>query len=295
MDVFLLKDLGLLLFTIGIGGAVWGLLPRGRGKIATREVVSDRVDALLGESAGLAAMLRPGYAFLEPLAARLTPPGYKARLARYLTTAGIDRILAPEAFVAFQAAMLVIFCLLGLALQAKASTVLLFGAMGLLYPYWWLYDKKNLRQKNITRSMPDVVDMLALSTAAGLDFQAGIKRIRDLASGRDPFVAELALVHHNVTLGMSMEDALTLMAARVDTPEMHSFSSILVQAQKMGSSIADVLKDQAARMRQDRFLAAERAGAVAAQKLLLPMVLFLFPIIFGVVFGPFILKFLYNR
>lgn len=295
MDVFLLKDIGLLLFTVGIGGAVWGLLPRGSGKIAKREGAADRVDALLGESAGLAALLRPGYAFLEPLAARLTPPAYKARLARYLTTAGIDRILAPEAFVSFQAAMLVIFCLLGLALQAKASTVLLFGAMGLLYPYWWLYDKKNLRQRNITRSMPDVVDMLALSTAAGLDFQAGIKRIRDLASGRDPFVAELALVHHNVTLGMSMEDALTLMAARVDTPEMHSFASILVQAQKMGSSIADILKDQAARMRQDRFLAAERAGAVAAQKLLLPMVLFLFPIIFGVVFGPFVLKFLYNR
>ncbi|HML60515.1 MAG TPA: type II secretion system F family protein [Solidesulfovibrio sp.] len=295
MDVFLLKDMGLLLFFTGIGSAVWWLLPREAGRTAVGAPRTGRVDALLGESAGLAALLRPGYAFLEPLAARLTPAGYQARLTRYLTTAGIDRILAPEAFVAFQAAMLVIFCLLGLALQARVSTVALFGVMGVLYPYWWLYDKKAQRQKAITRSMPDIVDMLALSTAAGLDFQAGIKRIRDLSPGRDPFVAELALVHHNVTLGMSMEEALTLMAARVDTPEMHSFASILVQAQKMGSSIADILKDQAARMRQDRFLAAERAGAVAAQKLLLPMVLFLFPIIFGVVFGPFVLKFLYNR
>ncbi|OLN30390.1 Type II/IV secretion system protein TadC, associated with Flp pilus assembly [Desulfovibrio sp. DV] len=290
-----LRDLGLFLFPVGMGSLVWWLLPRAGHQGQLPEPLPDRIDALLGESAGLAAMLRPGYAFLEPLAARLTPAKYLERLTRHLTTAGIDRILAPQAFVSFQAAMLGIFCLLGLALKANASTVMLFGVLGLLYPYWWLYDKKTTRQKTITRSMPDVVDMLALSTAAGLDFQAGIKRIRDLASGRDPFVAELALVHHNVTLGMSMEDALTLMAARVDTPEMYSFSSILVQAQKMGSTIADILKDQAARMRQDRFLAAERAGAVAAQKLLLPMVLFLFPIIFGVVFGPFVMKFLYNR
>lgn len=295
MDVLLLRDLGLLLFPVGIGSLVWFLVPRGTRPSDGQRPRADRVDALLGESAGLAGLLRPGYAFLEPLAARAAPAGYRARLARYLTTAGIDRILPAEAFVAFQAAMLVIFCLLGLVLRANASTILLFGAMGVLYPYWWLYDKKNLRQKAITQSMPDIVDMLALSTAAGLDFQAGIKRIRDLSPGRDAFVGELALVHHNVTLGMSMEDALTLMAERVDTPEMYSFTSILVQAQKMGSSIADILKDQAARMRQDRFLAAERAGAVAAQKLLLPMVLFLFPIIFGVVFGPFVLKFLYNR
>lgn len=295
MDVILLKDLGLLLFFLGMAGATWWLLPRVAPGEASPSRKIGQVEELLGESAGLAALLRPGYAVLEPLARRLTPAGYRARLARYLTTAGIDRILPPEAFVAFQAAMLVIFCLLGLLLKGNATTTLLFGLLGLVYPYWWLYDKKTLRQKTITQSMPDTVDMLALSTAAGLDFQAGIKRIRDLASVRDPFVAELALVHHNVTLGMSMEEALTLMAERVDTPEMHSFSSILVQAQKMGSSIADILKDQAARMRQDRFLAAERAGAVAAQKLLLPMVLFLFPIIFGVVFGPFVLKFLYNR
>jgi len=288
----LLRDLGMWLFAAATGFAVFLLLPRAT---AVRSAPASPVEELLGESAGLAALLRPGYRFLEPLAARLTPEGYLSRVRRFLTTAGIDRILPAEAFVAFQAAMLVIFCLLGFLLQTTTATILLFGVLGLVYPYWWLYDKKTLRQKRITQSMPDTVDMLALSTAAGLDFQAGIKRIREVNPDPDPFVAELALVHHNVTLGMSMEDALTLLADRVDTQEMHAFSSILVQAQKMGSSISDILKAQAARMRQDRFLSAERAGAVAAQKLLFPMVVFLFPIIFGVVFGPYVLKFLYNR
>jgi len=292
MGDFILRDLGMWLFAAGLGYAAFLLLPR-RIDAPVREV--SQVEELLGESAGLAALLRPGYRFLEPLAGKFAPRSYQARLRGYLVTAGIDRCLPVEAFVAFQAAMLVIFCLLGLLLKPSAGAVLLAGLLGLAYPYWWLYDKKNLRQKRITESMPDTVDMLALSTAAGLDFQAGIKRIREITRDPDPFVAELALAHHNVTLGMSMEAALALMAERVDTQEMHAFSSILIQAQKMGSSISDILKAQAARMRQDRFLAAERAGAVAAQKLLFPMMAFLFPIIFGVVFGPYVLKFIYDR
>jgi tight adherence protein C len=292
MADFFLRDTGMWLFAAAVGCAIFFFLPRRRESPAKP---SAAVEELLGESAGLAALLRPGYRFLEPLAARIVPDGYLSRIRRFLTTAGIDRILPAEAFVSFQAAMLVIFCLLGMVLKASPAAILLAGVLGLAYPYWWLYDKKALRQKRITQSMPDTVDMLALSTAAGLDFQAGIKRIREINPDPDPFVAELALVHHNVTLGMSMEGALTLLASRVDTQEMHAFSSILVQAQKMGSSISDILKAQAARMRQDRFLAAERAGAVAAQKLLFPMVVFLFPIIFGVVFGPYVLKFLYNQ
>lgn len=290
----LLKGLGLLLVFLGVGGAVYWSLPRPSTARVAPDAAGSDTD-LIGESAGLAARLRPVSRFLDPLSRLLAPRSYLDRLARFLTSAGIERKLPPEQFVSFQGTMLVLFCGLGFLLKGNLSTALLFAVLGLIYPYWWLVDKKTLRQKAITRSMPDIVDMLALSTAAGLDFQAGIKRIRDLATDRDPFVAELALVHHNVTLGMSMEEALMLMAARVDAPEMHAFASILVQAQKMGSSIADILKSQASRMRQDRFLSAERAGAVASQKLLFPMMLFLFPIIFGVVFGPYLLKFIYNR
>ena len=107
--------------------------------------------------------------------------------------------------------------------------------------------------------------LLALSTAAGLDFLAGMKRICELTATRDPFVAELIIAYQNIKLGMSTEEALKTMAQRVDTPEMHAFVSILIQAQKMGSSISEVLKTQAMRMRQDRFMRAERAGAVATQ------------------------------
>jgi len=156
----------------------------------------------------------------------------------------------------------------------------------------------------VALSMPNVVDMLSLSVEAGLDFLAAVKRISELggqaspdsgSKGQDPFVEELQSMYHNIKLGMSTDEALQNMAERVDIQEMYSFVSILVQAQKMGSSIADVLRSQALRMRQQRFMKAERMGATASQKLLIPMMLCIFPILFIIIFSPYLLKFIYDR
>lgn len=294
MDIWWLKALGLTMFFCGVFAAVYHLLP-------SPSVVKEKPDPrqgqedLTGESAGLALLARPFYAPLVAPLKLVVPADYLGTVRGYLTTAGIERKLSPDDFAAFQALMFGFFCVLGWLFKPQLSTVLFFGVLGVFYPYWWLLDKKQSRQKAITSSMPDSVDMLALSTASGLDFLAGIKRICDLTTSHDPFIAELHITYQNIKLGMSTEDALKTMAARVDTPEMYAFASILIQAQKMGSSIADVLKAQSMRMRQDRFMRAEKAGAVATQKLLLPLILFLFPIIFGVVFGPYALKYIYSR
>ncbi len=294
MDIWWIKAAGFPLFFAGVFASVYYMLPRPSVAKDTTGTVDEPED-FTGESAGLAGLLKPFYAPLVRLAGAVLPPGYARTLKGSLTTAGIERKLSPEEFLAFQGSMLVIFCLLGWLFKPQFSMVLGFGVLGVFYPYWWLMDKKKARQKAITTAMPDSVDMLALSTASGLDFLAGMKRICDLTAKRDPFVSELFVAYQNIKLGMSTEDALKTMALRVNTPEMHAFVSILIQAQKMGSSIADVLKLQAIRMRQDRFMRAERAGAVATQKLLLPLVLCLFPIIFGVIFGPYVLKYIYSR
>jgi len=294
MDIWWLKALGLTMLFGGVFACVYLLLPRPsvvREKAQPKDVPED----LTGESAGLAGLTRPFYAPLVAPLRPLVPGNYLEALKVSLTTAGIERKVAPDEFAAFQVVMFCFFCLLGWLFKPQVSMVLAFGVLGLFYPYWWLLDKKQARQKAITASMPDSVDMLALSTASGLDFLAGIKRICDLTASGDPFIAELHITYQNIKLGMSTEEALKTMAGRVDTPEMHAFASILIQAQKMGSSIAEVLKAQAMRMRQDRFMRAEKAGAVATQKLLLPLILFLFPIIFGVVFGPYVLKYIYSR
>jgi tight adherence protein C len=294
MDIWWIKALGFLLFFAGVFAGVYFMLPRpSLAKDQARE--AHEPEDLSGESPGLAGLFKPFYRLLVAPAAAVLPLGYARTLKSSLTTAGIERKISPEEFAAFQGFMLCFFCLLGWLFKPQFSMVLCFGLLGVFYPYWWLLDKKHTRQKAITTAMPDSVDMLALSTASGLDFLAGMRRICELTAAHDPFVAELLIAYQNIKLGMSTEDALKTMALRVDTPEMHAFVSILIQAQKMGSSISEVLKAQAVRMRQDRFMRAEKAGAVATQKLLLPLVLLLFPIIFGVIFGPYVLKYIYSR
>lgn len=294
MDMGWIKTFGFLLFFGSVFACVY-LFLQGRGARVKPRAAEAEPEDILGESAGLAVLLRPVYTPLTRFSAMLLPSGYERRIKHALTASGIDRKVSPEQFGAFQMLMVFIFCVLGWLLKPQASMAIGFAVLGLFYPYWWLVDKMRARQKAITIAMPDSVDMLALSTAAGLDFLAGMKRICEMASERDPFVGELLYAYQNIKLGMSTEDALKTMAERVDTPEMHAFVSILIQAQKMGSSISEVLKAQSVRMRQDRFMRAERAGAVATQKLLFPLVLFLFPIIFGVIFGPYVLKYIYSR
>ena len=77
-------------------------------------------------------------------------------------------------------------------------------------------------------------------------------------------------------------------------PELRSFAALLIQADQLGASIGPVLRAQADLVRTQRFQAAEKAGAQAATKILFPLILFIMPAVFIVIFGPIILNFLFG-
>jgi len=138
-----------------------------------------------------------------------------------------------------------------------------------------------------------VVDILSLSVEAGLAFNVAVQKVCEIyRKDTDPFVVELYLMDQNIKFGRSRNEALKIMAERVDLMELDSFTSTLIQAEKMGSSISTVLRYQAERMRSERFMKAERLGAQASQKLLVPMMVFIFPVIFIVIFGPYLIQLL---
>ncbi len=292
MDV-VLKAGGLLLLFASVFAFIYALLP-GEKEQKARKQFEEKVEP--GEATGFINMFRPFFSFFRPLAVRLAWPGYQRRIQKMLVNAGLDRELNVSDFVSFQFLLLVLFFLMGLVLWKTLGSAFSMSLVGLVYPYFWLWDKKRSRQRDIALAMPDVVDMLSLSVEAGLDMLAGIKRICDVSTdSKDPFIQELGYMYHNIKLGMSTEEALNVMADRVDVQEVYSFTSILIQAQKMGSSISEVLKSQAVRMRQQRFMKAERAGAVASQKLLVPMMLCILPVLFIVIFAPYVLKYIYGQ
>ncbi len=248
-------------------------------------------DFVIPEESRFVLLFKPFYRFFLPLIDRLPIDHYRQRLKKYAVAAGLENDVSGSDIIGFQLTTMLIFGILGLMLFDNGLYIALAAIFGLAYPYLWLADKKKQRQEKIKLSMPDVVDMLSLSVEAGLAFNAAVQKVCEVyRHDKDPFVVELYLMDQNIKLGRSRDEALKIMAERVEVPELDSFASILIQANKMGSSIADVLKSQADRMRSERFMNAEKIGAQASQKLLIPMMLLIFPIIFIVIFGPYVIK-----
>ncbi|MEZ4819731.1 MAG: type II secretion system F family protein [Bdellovibrionota bacterium] len=103
---------------------------------------------------------------------------------------------------------------------------------------------------------------------------------------------ELDIVLKEIRLGTTRSDALRNLGERLDIEEIASFTSLLIQADQLGSSIGMVLRAQSDQLQTRRFQNAETAGAKASQLILLPLVFCIFPAVFIVILGPLVIKFL---
>ncbi len=289
MDTGLIKLTGFILFFSGACLWVYQMLSRTGAAIGLK----DEDDFILSEESRFVMMFKPFYQILIPMIERVPLSNYKTRIKKYIVTSGMERQISPDDMIGFQITMMLLFLSMGLVLFDSYPLLLLSALLGVGYPYLWLYEKKKQRQEEIRLSMPDVVDILSLSVDAGLAFNIAVQRVCEIyRNDNDPFVVELYLMDKNIKFGRSRNESLKIMAERVDLMELDSFTSTLIQAENMGASISSVLRFQAGRMRSERFMKAEKLGAQASQKLLLPMMIFIFPVIFIVIFGPYLIQFI---
>ncbi len=168
--------------------------------------------------------------------------------------------------------------------------VLMLIPIGAYLPILQAKQERSRRELSVRRDLPFFADLLALSTKAGLDFISAIQRIVDKAEG-SVLGEELGNVLKDIRLGASRADALKSMMSRLDLPEITSFIAVLVDADRNGASLSQVLKDQSNQIRLERLVRAEKAGARASQAILLPILIFILPAVFIVVFGPVIIQF----
>ncbi len=139
-----------------------------------------------------------------------------------------------------------------------------------------------------------MMDLMTLSVEAGLDFIAAISRVVSFAKP-GPLKDEFNQMLKELQIGTIRSDALRNLADRVQISELSSFATILIQADQMGSSIGPVLRAQSDLLRSNRFQKAEREGAKATQKLLIPLVFCILPAVFIVIMGPVICDIYYNQ
>jgi tight adherence protein C len=232
-------------------------------------------------------------------AVRIKNADYRKNVEKKLLTAGLSQELNVDEFIGLQILWGVMF---------PVALVILKFTLGLGFPYWFcicigmfgayfphMYCRMETNQRylSVVADLPFFIDLMALSTEAGLDFITSIQRIVEKAD-TSVLAQEFSIVLKDIKLGSARADALKSFAKRLDIPEITSFAAVVNDADYTGASIAQVLKDQSSQMRLERFVRAEKAGAKASQLMLVPMIIFVMPAVFIVVFAPVILQFFYG-
>lgn len=232
-------------------------------------------------------------------ALRIKNESYRKNVEKKILTSGLSQEINVDEFIGLQilwGIMLPIgLVILNFALQVGYPywVCIGLGFFGLYFPHIYCEGNKKQRYTSVVADLPFFIDLLALSTEAGLDFINSIQRIVDKAD--DSVLAdEFGIVLKDIKLGSSRSDALRGLSDRIDIPEITSFCSMIIDADYTGASIAQVLKDQSNQMRLERFVRAEKAGAKASQAMLIPMMVFILPAVFIMVFAPVIIQLFYG-
>ena len=147
------------------------------------------------------------------------------------------------------------------------------------------------RARSVTRSLPGVIDLVAMCMSAGLDFPGALRRITgSTSSSSEPIIEELRRVLQELDLGRTRLEAMRGLVERVPTDEVRELVNSVVQAEKKGSPLSRVLTIQAQTLRIRRSVAAEETAAEAALMLVGPMTLIFLSVVV-LLLGPVILRF----
>lgn len=253
-----------------------------------------RKDALADANAQLDELFRPWAAgrVTEGQANELTQLLHAA--GRYTMTPLQLRVwqLKSAALMPLGATVLT-FALFGFSPAATAIMALAGVVGGYWYPILALQNEANARRNAILKQLPTTLDLLTVCVEAGLSLQAGLQKVVE-KTRPNPLREEIDQVLREIQLGRPRGDALKELARRVGLKEVNSVVLSMVQAEAMGTGIAKSLRIQSEIARDNRMQRAQEQAMQAPVKLSFPLVFFIFPVVFIVIFGPVALELFTN-
>lgn len=267
---------------------MWALVTTDR-----KAVVAIQTNLTTGFDQGsVTAIQRPP--MLLDMSKRLTPSGYEAKLDRWLSLAGRPASLPLERLIIAKPALALTGAFLGLLMYANAPTAqvialgLFLSALLYFLPDLLVYNKGIKRQHDIAQELPNTLDQLLISVEAGLGFEAAMARAGGYGGGA--LAQELTRTLQDIQVGRPRQEAYQAMADRSSVPDLRSFVRAVIQADKYGIGIAKVLRTQAQQARVKRRQRAEEKAMKLPVKVLFPLLLFIFPVLFIVLLGPAAIK-----
>jgi tight adherence protein C len=233
-------------------------------------------------------LIVPFFAGMKRIALRLSPSGTGDRLTRLLDLAGNPASMTLERLLGFKGAGLLLGGFLGLFYGGLSLKGLPYGSLGaaagFMLPDLLVMNIGTKRQDVLRRGLADALDMLTVCVEAGQGFDGAILHVARSVQG--PVAGEFARVLAEIQIGKSRSAAFSSLAARTKVPEIRTFVTALVQADRLGLPIGNVLREQSLQMRLIRRQRAEEKAQKVPVKILFPMLLCIFPALFIVIIGP---------
>ncbi len=293
-----------VLFVAVFGGAVLAM------RLLTVNPIKDRLEAMQEHS----QVERSGGRWLDALVnlasplAKLSVPteGWESSPVRIrFINAGWRTPSTPGLFYAGKtglAVLLPLILFLYLSSRAESPTgsvevlwLVLAGGCGYYLPNLVLNHVVKTRQRDIFESFPDALDLMTVCVEAGLAMDSALARVANEIGLKSAVLAEeMQLVTLELRAGSAKEKALRNLALRTGVEDVDALVTMLIQADRFGTSIADSLRVQSEQLRTKRRQRAEEHAAKISLKLLFPLIFFIFPSLLVVLLGPAILNLMRN-
>ncbi|MFO0907652.1 MAG: type II secretion system F family protein [Isosphaeraceae bacterium] len=171
--------------------------------------------------------------------------------------------------------------------QTALTYTLLAGGLGFYLPGVIVGSIKKRRMESMFLGLPDAIDLMVVCVEAGLGLDTAMRRVTsELTTSCPALCEEFMISNFQVQMGRARKDVLRDLGVRTGLDDLRALAAVIIQAEKFGSSIGQALRVQSDSMRTKRRQLAEERAAKTAVKIMIPLVLFIFPGVFVVLVGP---------
>lgn len=230
-------------------------------------------------------------------AQKFTPASMMNEMTHKLELAGMTSKIKPVQFLGIRIGATVLGGVLGVLLALTGKTlpgIQRFGlavagfGLGFYFPMMWLNQKIKKRQEEVTKALPDALDLLTICVEAGLGFDAAMSKVAE--KWDNELSRAFAKTVQEMQLGKIRREALRNLANSLEVPDVTSFAAAIIQADQLGVSMAKVMRIQSEQMREKRRQRAEEKARQAPVKIMIPTIFLIFPSLLIVLLGPAIIQ-----
>lgn len=243
-------------------------------------------------------LLRPLLGLLSTLASKLLPAEIVQAIEKKVLQSGRPGGFSARDYLGMKVIFalglpLFLYTVTGGVLEPKtAFLIVIAGIVGWRLPDMQLNGKVRRRSDLMEKTFPDTLDLLTVSVEAGLGFDGALAKVVEKSEG--PVADEFRRVLQEVKMGKTRREALRDFADRSGVDDIKTFTGAIIQSDQLGLNIGKTLKNQAEQMRRKRRQRIEEKAMKVPVKMLIPLVVFIFPTIFIVLLGPALIQIIEN-